>query len=261
MGENVDSKQKLKQKWNGKQRGWMIFSCVVAVVIVLSTIGLRHSHFFETGESHALETIRALTGNRAVDSVEDTEEIARREKLFWSTRQDYYAMQGWLILPGTMVDYPVMHTAQEDYYADHSYDGQSDVYGALFLDAENADDFSDPLSVIYGHDMRNETMFGDLPKYLQPSYFQTYADGILILESGTTSLQIVACLMMENEELRRQMKEAKNGTSWLDPLLAQAVQKRDVEVSDSDHFVAMTTLEYTEDNQEPVVLLARVVPA
>ena len=84
---------------------------------------------------------------------------------------------------------------------------------------------------------------------------------ILILESGTTSLQIVACLMMENEELRRQMKEAKNGTSWLDPLLAQAVQKRDVEVSDSDHFVAMTTLEYTEDNQEPVVLLARVVPA
>ena len=228
----------------------MIFSCVVAVVIVLSTIGLRHSHFFETGESHALETIRALTGNRAVASVEDTEEIARREKLFWSTRQDYHAMQGWLILPGTMVDYPVMHTTKEDYYAD-----------ALFLDAENADDFSDPLSVIYGHDMRNETMFGDLPKYLQPSYFQTYADGILILESGTTSLQIVACLMMENEELRRQMKEAKNGTSWLDPLLAQAVQKRDVEVSDSDHFVAMTTLEYTEDNQEPVVLLARVVPA
>ena len=170
-------------------------------------------------------------------------------------------MQGWLILPGTMVDYPVMHTAQEDYYADHSYDGQSDVYGALFLDAENADDFSDPLSVIYGHDMRNETMFGDLPKYLQPSYFQTHADGILILESGTISLQIVACLMMENEELHRQMEEAKNGTSWLDPLLAQAVQKRDVEVSDSDQFVAMTTLECTEDNQEPVVLLARVVPA
>ena len=82
VGENVDSKQKLKQKWNGRQRGWMIFSCVVAVVIVLSTIGLRHSHFFETGESHALETIRALTGNRAVASVEDTEEIARREKLF-----------------------------------------------------------------------------------------------------------------------------------------------------------------------------------
>lgn len=208
-----------------------------------------------------METIRALTGNRAVASVEDTEEIARREKLFWSTRQDYHAMQGWLILPGTMVDYPVMHTAQENYYADHSYDGQSDVYGALFLDAENADDFSDPLSVIYGHDMRNETMFGDLPKYLQPSYFQTHADGILILESGTISLQIVACLMMKNEELHRQMKEAKNGTSWLDPLLAQAVQKRDVEVSDSDQFVAMTTLECTEDNQEPVVLLARVVPA
>lgn len=239
----------------------MIFSCVVAVVIVLSTIGLRHSHFFGTGESHALETIRALTGNRAVASVEDTEEITRREKLFWSTRQDYHAMQGWLILPGTMVDYPVMYTAQEDYYVDHSYDGQSDVYGALFLDAENADDFSDPLSVIYGHDMRNGTMFGDLPKYLQSSYFQTNTDGILILESGTISLQIVACLMMKNEDLRRQMKEAKNGTSWLDPLLAQAAQKRDVEVSDSDQFVAMTTLEYTEANQEPVVLLARIVPA
>lgn len=239
----------------------MIFSCVVAVVIVLSTIGLRHSHFFGTGESHALETIRALTGNRAVASVEDTEEITRREKLFWSTRQDYHAMQGWLILPGTMVDYPVMHTAQEDYYVDHSYDGQADVYGALFLDAENADDFSDPLSVIYGHDMRNGTMFGDLPKYLQPSYFQANSDGVLILESGTISLQIVACLMMKNEELRRQMKEAKNGTGWLDPLLAQAAQKRDVEVSDSDQFVAMTTLEYTEANQEPVVLLARIVPA
>lgn len=80
---------------------------------------------------------------------------------------------GWLTIPGVEVDYPVMHTPEEpQYYLRRNFDKKRQTRGCLFLDGA-ADPFrpSEVLTV-YGHKMRDGTMFGKLDRYKKESFWQ-----------------------------------------------------------------------------------------
>lgn len=68
----------------------------------------------------------------------------------------------WLQVPGTDISYPVLHAADNDFYTTHGFDRTTDTRGAIFLEASNAAAFADRNSIIYGHAMRDTTMFGSL---------------------------------------------------------------------------------------------------
>lgn len=76
---------------------------------------------------------------------------------------DIYA---WIAIDDTFVDFPVVQRADDDlYYMDHNSDLKYSSAGALFTEHEyNTTDFTDPVTVIYGHDLRSGTMFGNLQK-------------------------------------------------------------------------------------------------
>jgi len=80
----------------------------------------------------------------------------------------------WLYCPGTVINYPVMKANDYDYYLHHLPDGTENANGALFIDYNNAADFSDSLTVIYGHNMRSKSMFGSLKGYREQEYFEKH---------------------------------------------------------------------------------------
>ena len=78
---------------------------------------------------------------------------------------DIYA---WIQIPGTMVDYPILqHPTDDSYYLNHTPEGVSGLPGSIYTESVHPKDFSAPLTVIYGHNMRNGSMFGLLRKYFQ----------------------------------------------------------------------------------------------
>ena len=79
---------------------------------------------------------------------------------------------GW-ITTGFNVDYPLVYRDNK-FYLDHDFDGKSSNQGAIFLDARDSDDLSDDVLLIYGHNMRSGTMFGDLDEYRQLSNVKAY---------------------------------------------------------------------------------------
>ena len=82
---------------------------------------------------------------------------------------------GWLKIPGTVVDYPVMHTPTDpEHYLHRNFDGENSKRGCLFIQAE-----SDPFApsdniTIYGHHMRDGSMFGQLEKYRKKAFYQEH---------------------------------------------------------------------------------------
>lgn len=76
---------------------------------------------------------------------------------------DIYA---WLYVPGTEINYPILQREGDDgYYLQRNSQGQPDKNGSLFTEsAYNARDFSDPVTIIYGHHMRSGAMFGNLQR-------------------------------------------------------------------------------------------------
>ena len=73
---------------------------------------------------------------------------------------DIYA---WLDIPNTDVSYPVVQSTDDTFYLDRDIDGEKSAYGAIFSESTyNGKDFSDPITVLYGHNMIDGSMFGSL---------------------------------------------------------------------------------------------------
>lgn len=71
----------------------------------------------------------------------------------------------WIHSPDTVIDYPVCQGEDNVYYLSHLADGTYNRNGCLFIDCENAEDFSDDNTIIYGHHMASGKMFATLIKY------------------------------------------------------------------------------------------------
>lgn len=79
----------------------------------------------------------------------------------WEMNSEIYA---WLYIPGTEVNYPILQREGDDkFYLTHNSQGRYSDGGAIFTEATyNSRDFSDPVTLVYGHYMRSGTMFGSL---------------------------------------------------------------------------------------------------
>lgn len=100
---------------------------------------------------------------------------------------------GWIKIPDTNIDYPVMQTQNNDYYLDHNFNQEYDKNGSIFLDA-NCDviDRSTNL-IIYGHHMKSGKMFGSLDAFANEEYYQSHPtfEFDTIYEKGTYAIAYV----------------------------------------------------------------------
>lgn len=89
----------------------------------------------------------------------------------------------WLFIPALEVNYPVVQGADNEIYLYRTFEGESNSAGCIFLDAGNSPDLTDRNTVIYGHNMKNHSMFGSLKEFLQDEelaeespYFYLYTE-------------------------------------------------------------------------------------
>ena len=91
----------------------------------------------------------------------------------------------WLSIEGTHIDYPVVQGTDNVTYVNTDVYGAFSLSGSIFLDYRNAPDFTDSYSLIYGHHMDGEVMFGELAYFLEQAYFEEYPTGFLYLPERT----------------------------------------------------------------------------
>jgi sortase B len=100
------------------------------------------------------------------------------------TNADIYA---WIYVPGTSVDYPVLqHPTDNEFYLMHNLDKSYGYPGVIYTEDYNSKDFTDPNTVLYGHNMDNTTMFSTLHKFSDPKMFETPHYIYIYTEDGRT---------------------------------------------------------------------------
>ena len=98
----------------------------------------------------------------------------------------------WIRIPGTSIDYPVVWGKEEAYYLDHGFDKEKHLGGAIFADSARIP-FVSANTIVYGHNMKDGSMFSDLKKYKDTDftrehpYVQIYRHGKWISCPVTTS--------------------------------------------------------------------------
>ena len=102
--------------------------------------------------------------------------------------------RGWLTIPDTHIDYPVLQGNDDMEYINKDVFGEFSLSGSLFLSCRNSSDFSDGYSLIYGHHMDHGGMFGDVVEYTDISYFEKHMVRGLYLADATYQIQMFACV-------------------------------------------------------------------
>lgn len=112
---------------------------------------------------------------------------------------DVYA---WIQVPGTEVDYPILQSSNDNtYYLNHTIDGEEKKEGAIFTENYNTKTFEDPNTVIYGHDMKNGSMFQSIHKYMDRSFFDNNRDIVIYMPNQILHYKIFAAYLTDNRHL------------------------------------------------------------
>lgn len=113
--------------------------------------------------------------------------------------EDIYA---WIDIPGTNVNYPILQDPEDNsYYLDHTVDHREGYPGSIYTEKENAKDFSDPNTVVYGHNMKNGSMFADLHLFEDQQFFNEHSQMYIYTPDQVLEYQIFAAYLYDDRHL------------------------------------------------------------
>ena len=97
---------------------------------------------------------------------------------------------GWIRIPGMKIHYPITQGEDNSYYLTHTWEGESNYCGAIFLETMNSADFTDFNTIIYGHNMRNGSMFAGLHDYTSLTHWSQNPYVYLVTDEGVLRYEI-----------------------------------------------------------------------
>lgn len=116
-------------------------------------------------------------------------------------REENEDVIGWICIPDTKVNYPLLQWTDNDFYLDHTWTQSSNGAGAIFMECQNKPDFSEFNTIIYGHNMRNGDMFGSLHHYRRPQYWQEHPHVYIVKDEGVLRFDIFAAQSASTESI------------------------------------------------------------
>lgn len=195
-----------------------VFSAVLLVIFLISTGWLLRNIFsYGTGDntySDAAEIARSASVAETAGTLPlpaEHEEETAEPMLAWIpaplAEEDPTAQQleqtdlnalrqvngdvlGWIHIPGTKIDYPILQGADNEYYLKRTWKGHRNHVGSIFLETQNSRDFTDWNTIIYGHNMSDGSMFGGLEKYRKQDYWEKHPYIYIVTEAGVLRYEI-----------------------------------------------------------------------
>ena len=174
-------------------------------------------------------------------------------------------MAGWIQIDGTPINYPVMHTPEDpDFYLSHGFDKKSSVYGMIYMDAGCSPDKDGMNYLLYGHHMKNGSMFASLKRYQSEEYCKKNPQIRFDLTDSCGKWEIFAVLRMSAADLTREKnKMLAAGTRESYQALMEYVEKNRLYDTGGlpqwpQKLLTLVTCEYTEKDGRLFVFARRL---
>ena len=166
----------------------------------------------------------------------------------------------WLTVFGTNIDYPVAQAEDNSKYVNTDIKEKYALSGALFLDYSNAPDFTDFNSIIYGHHMDKEVMFGGIEFFGSKEYFDARRYGSLFHHGREYGLEFFAFMEVDAYDftIYSPAVPMDSRQSYIDNLINKAKNIRDVGVTINDNIVLLSTCTSNSTNGRHI-LAARIL--
>ena len=156
----------------------------------------------------------------------------------------------WLYGPDTGISYPVVQGTDNDYYLDHLLDGTANSAGCLFVDTSCRLDFSGRNTVIYGHRMKNGTMFAALGNYQEQVYYDAHPVFLLVTPEGRYVVELFSGYVADTAESAWMLdfSDEQAYLAWLEEVGEKSAFSSKVSPRAEDRVVTLSTCSYEFEN-------------
>lgn len=185
-----------------------------------------------------------------VDDGADNRDEAGKVKVDFDQLQkqnpDIYA---WITVPGTGIDYPVLQKSDandlyDDYYLDHQADLSEGLPGAIYSQPVNQRDFTDSVTVLYGHNLKNGGMFSELHEFEDEDFFVQNEKVIIYTPEKILTYEIFAAIDFSDALLTYEYDFTKSAEFWrhlADVRKCRGNFREEEEISEKDRILVLST--------------------
>lgn len=170
---------------------------------------------------------------------------------------------GWIRIDGTDIDYPVVQAADNSFYLHHNFNQESAICGAIFMDYRNDIDLTREHLILYGHQMKDGSMFKQLNGYKDKDFYKEHPEITLYLRNQKYSYDVVAIYVtniswsggyynyLHGNTREEQIEYLQN------KMAAYQLYDTGLTVTQDDELLSLSTCEYSSTNGRLIVLAKR----
>lgn len=206
----------------------------------------------------AIEIYEEATSN--VENVDNKENINDYKVDFDKLKKQNKDTVAWLKVNNTQIDYPVLQTKDNSYYINHNFEKKYNQAGWLFVDYKNKLDGTDKNIVIYGHNMKNNSMFGSLPIVLSKKWYNNKDNYVIdfVTEEKEYKYQVFSVYKIETEEYYIKTEfEGDEFSQFIKIIKGRSYKNFKVDVTKEDTILTLSTCGSTNDYR--IVLHAKKI--
>ena len=167
----------------------------------------------------------------------------------------------WLKVNGTNIETTVVKTTNNDYYLTHNFNKEYNSAGWIFADYKNKVDGTDKNIVIYGHNMRDDSMFGSLKNILNSDWYDNEENTNITLytENEKCIYKVFSIYKIESEDyyITTEFENDKKFEQFVNTIKKRSIKEFDIDVSESDNILTLSTC--ANNNKYRVVLHAKKI--
>lgn len=223
----------------------------IFVVSAFQLYGIHNN--YEKGDAIYHSVQEQVVKEITVPEIKEKGKVKKAEKLisvdFSTLKKKNKDIVGWLYIPDTVICYPLLKGTDNETYLHQTYDKQSSIFGSIFMDFRNSSDLQDSHTLIYGHNMRNGSMFGSLKRYNNEADFYKKHKTIYILtEKATYRYQIFSYHVADvNGAIYTVSYDKEEDFEWFLKLAKESSYKdTGIDVSTKDKIITLSTCNNTD---------------
>lgn len=249
MGKHTEKKS------NKKKRFLNILIVIFIIALIISIVYIA-KWFMDNKEN---EKIADKVSEAIIESNENEEEIEYKVD-FEKLKEINNQIVAYLKVKGTKIEYAVVQAKDNNYYLRRNLDKKYNVGGSIFMDYKNKLDGTDKNIVIYGHNIKDGSMFGTLKNILDEEWYNNEQNYIINLttEKEEQKYQVFSVYKIENEDYYIDTEFKKNEfKKFVKTLKDRSIKDFKVEVTEEDSILTLSTC--ADNNKYRIVLHARIM--
>lgn len=240
--------------------------CLIAVLVslaALSVSGFQLVKYLYSGHEDLSEYYNSTYEETTSDS---TPELSDNPIDFSALKTEKPDVCGWIRIDGTAIDYPVLRSGEdtaEGFYLNHGIDRVKKNTGSIYIEKLNSPNFIDPVTVIYGHNMRNGSMFAAATNYKNRDFFEQNPNIYIYTEGHILTYEVFSAFLYDDKHLMYSFDfyDAASYNEFLQTCLAPQSSIKNVRenaaVSTDDKIIVLSTC-YAEDDDRFLVVARQI---